>query len=94
MHHNLTSRGLQDSFRIALIGKLPDLSIFCVAIRRSRPQRVATHQQQSASIEVPPPVWGGDFGLDGLGKHAIETLDEGGWVFEWDAFKKKGLVEE
>jgi hypothetical protein len=33
-------------------------------------------------------------GLDGLVKHAIETLDEGGWVFERDAFEKEGLVEE
>jgi hypothetical protein len=32
--------------------------------------------------------------LDGLVKDAIETLDESGWVFEWDALEKKGLVEE
>jgi hypothetical protein len=32
--------------------------------------------------------------LDGLAEDAIETLDEGGWVFEWDAFEKEGLVEE
>jgi hypothetical protein len=40
------------------------------------------------------PIRGGDFGLDGLVKNAIETLDEGGWVFERDAFEKEGLVEE
>jgi hypothetical protein len=40
------------------------------------------------------PVWGGDFGLDGLVKDAIETLDEGGWVFELDAFEEERLVEE
>ena len=57
--------------------------------------RFAIHQQQSASIEgSPPPVWGGDFGLDGLVKHTIETLDEGDWVFERDAFEKESLVEE
>jgi len=56
---------------------------------------IAIHQQQSASIEVSPPRHvRGDFSLDGLVKDAIETLDEGGWVFEWDAFKKEGLVEE
>ena len=32
--------------------------------------------------------------LDGLVKDAIETLDESGWVFERNAFEKKGLVEE
>ena len=40
------------------------------------------------------PVWGGGFGLNGLVQDAIETLDEGGWVFERDAFEKEGLVEE
>ena len=55
---------------------------------------VAIHQQQSANIEVPPPRRGGNSRLDGLVKHAIETLDEGGRVFEWDAFEEEGLVEE
>ena len=32
--------------------------------------------------------------LDGLVQDAIETVDEGGRVFEWDAFEKEGLVEE
>jgi hypothetical protein len=40
------------------------------------------------------PVWEGDFGLDGLVKDAIETLDEGGRVFERDAFEEESLVEE
>jgi hypothetical protein len=29
-----------------------------------------------------------------LVQHAIETLDEGGRVFERDAFEEEGLVEE
>ena len=37
---------------------------------------------------------GGDFSLDGLVKDAIETLDEGSWVFEWDAFEEESLIEE
>jgi hypothetical protein len=57
-------------------------------------QPVAIHQQQSASIEYHFPDKGGDFSLDGLVKDAIETLDEGGWVFEWDAFEEESLVEE
>ena len=40
------------------------------------------------------PSRGGDFSLDGLVKDAIETLDEGGWVFEWDPFEEESLVEE
>ena len=40
------------------------------------------------------PVWGGGFGLNGLVEDAIEALDKSGWVFEWDAFKKQGLVEK
>jgi len=54
--------------------------------------QLINNSQQTSNYRLP--VWGGDFGLDGLVKDAIETLDEGGWVFEWDAFKKKGLVEE
>ena len=46
--------------------------------------------------KVPPPPGPGRwyFGLDGLVEDAVEALDEGGWVFEWDAFEKEGLVEE
>ena len=40
------------------------------------------------------PARGGGFGLDGLVEDAVEALDEGGWVFEWDAFEEEGLVEE
>ena len=57
-------------------------------------QLVAIRQQPSASIEFHLPVKGGDFSLDGLAKDAIETLNEGGWVFEWDAFEEESLVEE
>jgi hypothetical protein len=50
------------------------------------------NRQQASKYRLP--VWGGDFGLDGLVKDAIEALDEGGWVFEWDAFEEESLVEE
>jgi hypothetical protein len=51
-----------------------------------------TNSQQASKYRLP--VWEGDFGLDGLVKDAIETLDESGRVFERDAFEKEGLVEE
>jgi hypothetical protein len=50
------------------------------------------NSQQASKYRLP--VWGGDFSLDGLVKDAIETLNEGGRVFEWDALEKEGLVEE
>jgi hypothetical protein len=49
---------------------------------------------QAALSKYHLPVWGGGFGLDGLVEDAVEALDEGGWVFEWDAFEEEGLVEE
>jgi hypothetical protein len=72
------------------------------ALSRTERQRYSTRastglqlinkSQQASKCRLP--VWGGGFSLNGLVKDAIETLDEGGWIFEWDAFKKEGLVEE
>jgi hypothetical protein len=34
------------------------------------------------------------YDLDGLVEDAIETLDEGDWIFERNAFEKESLVEK
>ena len=63
-----------------------------MSLRRALPQHPAALAKHFRSTTSP--VRGGGFGLDGLVEGAIETLYEGGWVFEWDAFEKEGLVEE
>lgn len=57
------------------------------------PRRQANNTSQQA-LKYRVPVLERDFGLYGLVENAIETLDEGGWVFERDSFEKEGLVEE
>jgi hypothetical protein len=60
--------------------------------RASTGLHLINNSQQASKYRLP--VWEGGFGLDGLVKDAIETLDERGRVFERDAFEKEGLVEE
>jgi hypothetical protein len=69
-----------------------ELMKWVYSTRASTGLHLINNSQQASKYRLP--VWEGDFGLDGLVKDAIETLDESGRVFERDAFEKEGLVEE
>ena len=75
-------------FRLNNAANVTQASVFDKSVRTSRARTLPVRLvDASPSGEAISP-------LDGLAEDAIETLDEGGWVFEWDAFEKEGLVEE